>query len=129
MLTRSVVPQEDLLRQLLTDSKAYGSLLGSGGVGDPGRNAQDHVFTKVATSEVSWQYQWLVASGALVADPESDEVVESFWACILQLYTFSMSAKQCPSLDLQLAGSCSRVLVCRALRGCARFIRLVSRNT
>ena len=29
--------QEDLLRQLLTDSKAYGSLLGSGGVGDPGR--------------------------------------------------------------------------------------------
>ena len=28
--------QEDLLRQLLTDSKAYGSLLGSGGVGDPG---------------------------------------------------------------------------------------------
>lgn len=29
--------QEELLRQLLTDSKAYGSLLGSGGVGDPGR--------------------------------------------------------------------------------------------
>ena len=29
--------QEDLLRQLLTDSKAYGSLLGSGGVGDPGK--------------------------------------------------------------------------------------------
>lgn len=29
--------QEDLLRQLLTDSKAYGTLLGSGGVGDPGK--------------------------------------------------------------------------------------------
>ena len=34
------VLQEDLLRQLLIDSKAYGSLLGSGGVGDPGRTAQ-----------------------------------------------------------------------------------------
>ncbi|KAL3150654.1 hypothetical protein ABBQ32_000453 [Trebouxia sp. C0010 RCD-2024] len=28
--------KEDLLRQLLIESKAYGSLLGSGGVGDPG---------------------------------------------------------------------------------------------
>ena len=46
MLTRGVVPQEDLLRQLLTDSKAYGSLLGSGGVGDSGRNAQDHAFNR-----------------------------------------------------------------------------------
>lgn len=31
-----MILQEDLLRQLLTDSRAYGSLLGSGGVGDPG---------------------------------------------------------------------------------------------
>lgn len=35
--------QEELLRQLLTDSKAYGSLLGSGGVGDPGRVSNTHI--------------------------------------------------------------------------------------
>lgn len=35
--------QEDLLRQLLIESKAYGSLLGSGGVGDPGTIAQSNI--------------------------------------------------------------------------------------
>ncbi len=31
-----IILQEQLLRQLLTESQAYGSLLGSGGVGDSG---------------------------------------------------------------------------------------------
>lgn len=37
------VLQEELLRQLLIESKAYGSLLGSGGVGDPGRAAPNNL--------------------------------------------------------------------------------------
>lgn len=45
--------QEDLLRQLLTDSKAYGSLLGSGGVGDPGELSNKSLaFVKLLGVEV-----------------------------------------------------------------------------
>lgn len=45
--------QEDLLRQLLTDSKAYGSLLGSGGVGDPGQLSNTSLaFVKLLGVEV-----------------------------------------------------------------------------
>ena len=34
--TAAVLLQKKLLQQLLKDSNAYGTLLGSGGVGDPG---------------------------------------------------------------------------------------------
>ena len=36
-----MVVQEGLLRQLLAESKAYGTLLGSGGVGDAGNATDD----------------------------------------------------------------------------------------
>lgn len=45
----SAVLQEDLLRQLLIESKAYGSLLGSGAVGDPGTTAQSNIMREFQT--------------------------------------------------------------------------------